>query len=253
MPPVAGTKITRKTSAAVAKVRAAPHAPKAGRREDLPKNASAYHHGALHGALLEAAERVLERDGLAGLTLRAVAREAGVSHAAPKHHFGDLAGLLSELAIVGFGRLSDFMAAGLSADMAARDRLNATGRGYVAFAKAHPALFLMMFRSERLDMTRPRLRAAARAGFDVLAGALGPADGAPGEDQVTLAQAGRIARAWSIVHGFSMLLIDGRWKPLLAHLPEGADADSLFEAIIDSAGAQPQRPGLVDRPAAIDS
>src|SRR5213079_782408 len=52
-----------------------------------------YHHGALRDALLLAAERVLERDGLAGLTLRAVAREAGVSHAAPTHHFGDLTGL----------------------------------------------------------------------------------------------------------------------------------------------------------------
>ena len=51
-----------------------------------------YHHGALHDALLKAAETVLERDGLAGLTLRAVAREAGVSHAAPTHHFGDLTG-----------------------------------------------------------------------------------------------------------------------------------------------------------------
>ena len=49
-----------------------------------------------------AAERVLERDGLGGLTLRAVAREAGVSHAAPTHHFGDLTGLLSELAAIGF-------------------------------------------------------------------------------------------------------------------------------------------------------
>ena len=61
-----------------------------------------YHHGALRDALLQAAERVLERDGLAGLTLRAVAREAGVSHAAPTHHFGDLTGLLSELAAIGY-------------------------------------------------------------------------------------------------------------------------------------------------------
>jgi len=174
----------------------------------------------------------LERDGVQGLTLRAAARDAGVSHAAPKHHFGDLAGLLSELAIVGFGRLSDFMSAGLSADMAARDRLDAIGRGYVAFAKAHPALFLMMFRSERLDMTRPKLRAAARAGLEVLASALGPMGSPPSEDELTLAQAGRVARAWSIVHGFSMLLIDGRWKPLLALLPEGADSNALFEAVI---------------------
>src|SRR5262249_36491176 len=56
-----------------------------------------YHHGDLHEALLKAAKRVAEREGIKGLTLRAVAREAGVSHAAPAHHFGDVSGLLSEL------------------------------------------------------------------------------------------------------------------------------------------------------------
>ena len=70
-----------------------------------------YHHGALRDALLQAAERVLERDGLAGLTLRAVAREAGVSHAAPTHHFGDLTGLVSELAAIGFRQFNAAMAA----------------------------------------------------------------------------------------------------------------------------------------------
>src|SRR5258708_26387477 len=70
-----------------------------------------YHHGDLHEALLQAAERVLERDGIAGLTLRAVAREAGVSHAAPTHHFGDLTGLLSELAAIGFRMFNTAMIA----------------------------------------------------------------------------------------------------------------------------------------------
>src|SRR6266496_6860206 len=89
----------RRPANIVATSRAArkPSAPRASASGDAP-----YHHGALHDALLEAAERVLERDGLSGLTLRAVAREAGVSHAAPTHHFGDLTGLLSELAAIGF-------------------------------------------------------------------------------------------------------------------------------------------------------
>src|ERR1035438_944932 len=78
----------------------------AGASEDTP-----YHHGALRDGLLEAAERVLERDGLSGLTLRAVAREAGVSHAAPTHHFGDLTGLVSELAAIGFRQFSAAMVA----------------------------------------------------------------------------------------------------------------------------------------------
>src|SRR3954449_9599676 len=91
--------------------RAAKLAPKRGRgRPSRAADDTPYHHGALHDALLKAAERVLERDGLAGLTLRAVAREAGVSHAAPTHHFGDLTGVLSELAAVGFRQFNAAMA-----------------------------------------------------------------------------------------------------------------------------------------------
>src|SRR5687768_417739 len=67
-----------------------------------PASPAPYHHGDLHEALLRAAEAILEREGFAGLTLRAAAREAGVSHAAPTHHFGDMTGLLSELAALGF-------------------------------------------------------------------------------------------------------------------------------------------------------
>src|ERR1017187_9731954 len=90
--------------ARVRRKRSAPRA--AGPNEDAP-----YHHGALRDALLQAAERVLERDGLQGLTLRAVAREAGVSHAAPTHHFGDLTGLVSELAAIGFRQFNAAMVA----------------------------------------------------------------------------------------------------------------------------------------------
>ena len=71
--------------------------------------------------LLKAAERVLERDGLAGLTLRAVAREAGVSHAAPTHHFGDLTGLVSELAAIGFRQFNAAMVGGRRQRCAAAD------------------------------------------------------------------------------------------------------------------------------------
>ena len=87
-----------------------------GGSEDTP-----YHHGALRDALLKAAETVLERDGLAGLTLRAVAREAGVSHAAPTHHFGDLTGLVSELAAIGFRQFNAAMAAAGESSAAARN------------------------------------------------------------------------------------------------------------------------------------
>jgi AcrR family transcriptional regulator len=197
------------------------------------KRQDAYHHGTLKAALLDAAEKLLKRDGVAGLTLRAAAREAGVSHAAPKHHFGDLAGLLAELATVGFERLRNAMLANLRDDMSPTERLDTIGRGYVAFARSHPALFLMMFRSERLDMKRPALHEAARACFETLSDAY-PL-GATQEGKLTLAQAGQLARAWSMVHGFAILAIEGQWNPLLARLGLNADADVLFEAVIGNA------------------
>src|ERR1700754_3038766 len=97
-----------------------------------------YHHGALHSALLEAAERVLERDGLAGLTLRAVAREAGVSHAAPTHHFGDLTGLVSELAAIGFRQFNATMTAAGSTGVSPMEKSLARAKAYVAYGQAHP-------------------------------------------------------------------------------------------------------------------
>src|SRR5262245_19791849 len=89
---------------------------------------SPYHHGALREALLKAAEKVLERDGLPGLTLRAVAREAGVSHAAPTHHFGDLAGLLSELAAIGYRQFGAAMIAANAAGSLEQKGLAKIGR-----------------------------------------------------------------------------------------------------------------------------
>src|SRR5262245_28965537 len=104
-----------------------------------------YHHGDLRTAVLAAAEKIREKDGIDALTLRAVAREVGVSHTAPKNHFGDLEGLFSELAAVGYVRygkaLSDAM------DVAGADprlRMRAMGRAYVGFARSYPGMFLLM-------------------------------------------------------------------------------------------------------------
>src|SRR5262245_26184666 len=134
---------------------------RAGKKRRAAKRAAPYHHGSLREAMLRAAETILERDGIGGLTLRAAAREAGVSHAAPKNHFGDVMGLLSDLAAVGFARFRAAMEAHISKRAPAR--LEAIGRGYVTFARTHPDLFLLMFRSERLDFTRPALQSAADA------------------------------------------------------------------------------------------
>ncbi len=124
-----------------------------------------YHHGDLREALLQAAERVLERDGLAGLTLRAVAREAGVSHAAPTHHFGDLTGLVSELAAIGFRMFNAAMVAAGNSETLPMMKGLASAKAYVAYAQAHPGMYGVMFRSARLDYSRPSLHEASDAAF----------------------------------------------------------------------------------------
>jgi len=175
-----------------------------------------YHHGSLRTALLAAAERILRRDGLEGLTLRAAAREAGVSHAAPKNHFDDVRGLLSDLAAIGFRRFRATMLAEIAAQSGKLSRLDAIGLGYIKFAKANPELFTLMFRSERLDFERPALRDAHRTAFGLLAGSVGADDENDTAATLTVAQAARSAAAWSLVHGFACLMLDGRLRPLLA-------------------------------------
>src|SRR5207248_6245509 len=124
---------------------ARPAAAKQAVRRTRAEADSPYHHGALRDALLQAAEKVLERDGLAGLTLRAVAREAGVSHAAPTHHFGDLTGLLSELAAIGFRRFNTAMYDAGETETAPLMKALARAKAYVAYAQARPGMYGLMF------------------------------------------------------------------------------------------------------------
>jgi AcrR family transcriptional regulator len=219
--------------------------PRPARKSSTTKAGSAkaetpYHHGALREALLQAAERILERDGLAGLTLRAVAREAGVSHAAPTHHFGDLTGLISELAAVGFRQFNAAMASSSEAATTPLARALARPKAYVAYAQAHPGMYGIMFRTERLDYSRPSLHEAAEASFAGLTNAIAAMRHEPitGE-KLTLDQAAAIARAWSMVHGFTMLLLDGRLTDILHRLPEGTTAEQLLEAMLKSMAPRP--------------
>ena len=206
-----------------------------GRRDKGAAEAPAsYHHGALRDALLTAAERILERDGVPGLTLRAAAREAGVSHAAPTHHFGDLTGLVSDLAAIGFERFRAGMIAAADGIAGASERLDAMGGAYLAFAKAYPGMFALMFRSERLDPQRPGLRQAMEAAGAALAQAIGERRHETIENTApSLGQAADIVRAWSMVHGYAVLLLDGRLGHIIERLPKGDSETTLFRAMLN--------------------
>lgn len=116
---------------------------------DIKCQAKPYHHGDLQKALVEAADRVLERDGPSALSLRAVAREAGVSPAAPYHHFKDKEELINAVAKRGFEMLAETMNKAVEGKTTYRERILAIGVAYVCFARDHPAMYHIMYDADR--------------------------------------------------------------------------------------------------------
>jgi len=176
-------------------------------RKPPPSAAHRYHHGDLRRALLDEGVALLESQGLAGLSLRAIAARAGVSHAAPKNHFGNLRGLLTAMAAEGFRRHCAAMRAGLSPRAGRATRQMAALRGYVRFAEQHPHLFALMFSGEQIDFADAELAAAAAQSYDVLrdiAAAL-DWDKADAPDAALRAE----MMLWSLVHGYAQLSIAG--------------------------------------------
>ena len=234
----ADSKTVRTTAQVAPKIRKKPVVAKAAGKAVVDE--SSYHHGDLHDGLLKAAEAVLERDGLQGLTLRAVAREAGVSHAAPTHHFGDLSGLVSELAAIGFRRFNTAMSTAGATGTTQMESGLARAKAYLAYARERPGMYRLMFRTERLDMTRPALREAANASFAGLASVVAARQhDSISTEVLTMEQAAQIARTWSLVHGFTMLMLDGRLSDILKRLPEETDPEALFVQMLKVTYAKP--------------
>lgn len=165
-----------------------------------------YHHGDLRQALLDSSLALIEEEGLQGLSLREVARRAGVTHQAPYHHFKDRAAILAALADEGFVLLlASMQAEQEKAHRAPGAQLAAAGRGYVHFALAHPAHFRLMFRPELCEGAEPSLAGAAAYGLLVEAvTAVQQGGEAPRREAAT-----QIALCWSAVHGLASLLLDG--------------------------------------------
>jgi AcrR family transcriptional regulator len=203
-----------------------------------PAGKPAYHHGDLRAVLLRAAEVELAENGIQGFTLRGCARRAGVSHAAPAHHFADVTALLTEMAAIGFERLTATMQerrAQAPADP--RAQFIASGGGYIAFALANPQHFALMFGRAGLDKTNQRLTAAGKAAFQELLEVIA---GITGEREPLVRRRGRlnVTLAWSFVHGFSHLNIGGRLGSLTPPGPEEqGDVAALLGLIASAVGA----------------
>ncbi|MEU0497678.1 TetR/AcrR family transcriptional regulator [Mycobacterium sp. NPDC006124] len=155
-------------------------------------------------ALLDAARSELAEHGRPGVSLRAVARRAGVSHAAPKHHFGDRAGLLTAVAAQGFHDLTDALST--VAGGATETTLTSMGQVYFDYAQAHPALFEMMFAPAELNDDDSDFVTARRRAIDVLA-ALGSTTTPHVGEDVEASPLTLIS--WALVHGLCVLSRDG--------------------------------------------
>ena len=158
-----------------------------------------YHHGDLQAALIQSAGDILEKEGVEALSLREVARRAGVSHSAPYRHFAEREALLAALAAEGFGMLAQAQQAA-----AASGGLRGMGEAYVQFALAHPQRFRLMFGGQISIAKHAQLREVATKTFTGLSGAL-----SAGVPEAKGARDASIA-AWALVHGLAQLLLGDR-------------------------------------------
>jgi AcrR family transcriptional regulator len=169
-----------------------------------------YYGGDLRRDLLDTALELIARDGPSAVSLRALARRLGVSHAAPANHFPDKAALFTAIAVEGFGLLAEAIEDGvrqLGRDATAGQRFRAAGRAYTGFALAHPAHFAVMWQRDLLHQDDPKLVAAGDTTFELLLGSVRDIQSegwAAGRDPQAVAYL-----AWSVVHGLAALWLGG--------------------------------------------
>jgi len=184
-----------------------------------------YHHGDLSRALVAAARRILETDGPSALSLRAVAREAGVSPAAPYHHFKDKGDLLEAVAYEGWNALDAALKEARAAAHSARDRMTAIGVAYVCFARDNPALYRVMYDCSRDKDALPE-QMKEEGAYCHVRNTIQEADSTVSEIDLELAT----IAAWCAGHGLAEMIGFKQFDTLKAHLGgEEAFLRAVFE------------------------
>lgn len=173
-----------------------------------------YHHGDLRRAVLDAAAAAIAESGPAALSLRDLARRAKVSHAAPAHHFGDKAGVLTAMAAEGYQLLADTL---VEVQQKTGDFLE-VGVAYVRFAIENSAHFEVMYRPDLYDPGDPAVRAATKRAGEALYAGVATLPSRPAEVDARVAG----VAAWSLIHGFASLWLHGSLPAELSDDPEAS-------------------------------
>jgi AcrR family transcriptional regulator len=195
------------------------------------KKSKEYHHGDLRRAVIDAAFSLVEKRGLRELTLREVARQIGVTHAAPYHHFKDRDALLAAMEQEAFQALDRAMGEAKQGIADPGDELFALGRAYIDFAREHPERVQVMFQRGEGD-NAAEMSETGRCAFQHLVDAIAhcQAQGvAPAGDPFALALS-----AWSLVHGFAALWVEG---PLKAMEPYAGGFEMLRDGMLHNFGS----------------
>lgn len=190
-----------------------------------------HHHGDLRSALIQAGIALLTEGGKNSLTLRKCAARAGVSHAAPAHHFDGLGGLRAAIAQEGFRlfRLS-MLAARDNDNPSDMDRLKGICSGYLNFAIANPALFELIFSSAPMSTFEDGLQNRTNYAYEVLRDACAPF--VPSHTDPIIIE----TQVWSLIHGYTHLYMAGRFGPIDPSQQSRGPLDAVM-ALLDSLGA----------------
>ncbi len=191
----------------------------------------AYHHGNLRRALLDAALAMVEKEGPGGVSLRAVARFAGVSPAAPYRHFAGKEGLLAAVAEEGFRALeSEMQMASEGADGLALAEFRAIGLAYVRFAASNPSHFRVMFGPDVSNKSaHPSLKGAADKASQIIADAIAKCQ-RPGLEGADASPHRLFVAAWATFHGLATLIVDGQLSDIVS---SDADLEGIGNNVTD--------------------
>ena len=190
------------------------------RRQDtapIAKARDSYHHGDLRAALITAADEIITEKGIEGFSLRATAQKAGVSPAAPAHHFDSARGLLTEVAILAYERAGRYIDTTGRSQNAVTD-VRALMLAFVKFAIDFPGHFRLMFRKDLIDRNNSRLAAASKGPGNRLGHAVLAYRGKAHPDPSSFEDSAEMLCGMATLHGLANLVLEEK----AAHFFKGA-------------------------------